>query len=161
MIMSVFLVFISYSLPLLAALGAAESEQSDWQEGYLGVVASKIGGSWLGGWTVFAAAISNLSLFEAEMSADAYQLLGMAERGLIPKIFSRRSKFGTPTYGIILGTLIIIALCATNFDALVEMLNFYYCLNLLLEYAAFIKLRISQPDGKLFLQFRLVCLCCL
>uniref|UniRef100_A0A7S2NXX5 Amino acid permease/ SLC12A domain-containing protein n=1 Tax=Leptocylindrus danicus TaxID=163516 RepID=A0A7S2NXX5_9STRA len=146
MIVSVFLVFISYFLPLLVALGATESEQSEWKEGYLGVVASKIVGNWLGGWTVFAAAISNLSLFEAEMSADAYQLLGMADRGLIPKIFSVRSKYGTPTNGIILGTVIIVAMCVTDFDALVEMLNFYYCLNLLLEYAAFVKLRISQPD---------------
>jgi len=38
-------------------------------------VAVDIGGKWLGVWTIFAAGISNLALFEAELSADAFQLM--------------------------------------------------------------------------------------
>ncbi len=38
-------------------------------------VAVDIGGKWLGRWTIFAAGISNLALFEAELSADAFQLM--------------------------------------------------------------------------------------
>ena len=66
--------------------------------------------------------------------------------GLIPKVFSRRSRFDTPTNGILLGTFVIFALSVANFDALVEMLNFAYCLSMLLEFSAFIKLRITDDD---------------
>lgn len=109
-------------------------------------VASEIGGPWLGAWTVFAAAISNIALFQAELSADAFQLMGMADRGHIPKLFSKRSRYGTPTNGIILGTAVIVVMGTSNFDQLIEMLNFNYALALLMEYSAFIKLRISQPQ---------------
>ena len=147
MFLSVIFVIFSYLLPLLAALGAIESEQSDWDAGYFTHVAIKIGGSWLGVYTVLAAGISNIALFEAEMSGDAYQLMGMADRGLIPKWFTKRSRFGTPVNGIITGTIVIILMSVADFDQLVEMLNFAYSLSILLEYAAFIKLRFSDDDG--------------
>ena len=38
-----------------------------------------IGGQWLGMWTIFAAGISNVALFEAEMSSDAFKIMGMGE----------------------------------------------------------------------------------
>jgi amino acid transporter len=144
--MSLVFVVLSYLLPLLVALGASDTPQETWKAGHLTVVAQEIGGVWLASWTVIAAAVSCIALFLAEMSGDAWQLLGMADRGLIPKIFCRRSRFDTPTNGIVLGTLIIFLLSFTNFDALVEMLNFSFCVALLMEYAAFIKLRIYQPN---------------
>ena len=109
MFLSIGFVVLGYLLPLLAALGATDTDQQDWDAGYFTVVAKEIAGPWLGAWTVFAAAISNIALFEAEMSGDAYQLMGMADRGLIPKLFTKRSRFGTPTNGIILGTFVIVA----------------------------------------------------
>lgn len=148
MFLSVIFVVFSYLIPLLASLGAIESEQADWDAGYFTHVATKIGGSWLGMYTVLAAGISNIALFEAEMSGDAYQLMGMADRGLIPKWFTKRSRFGTPVNGIVTGTVVIILMSLADFDQLVEMLNFAYSLSILLEYAAFIKLRISDDDGK-------------
>jgi len=144
----VFVVF-SYVFTLFVALGATDDSQNDWKAGHLSVVASEVVGPWLGAWTVFAAAIGNIALYEAEMSGDAFQLMGMGDRGLVPKIFSKRSKFGTPTYGIILGTVVIIILSMASFDAIVEMLNFAYSLSLLMEYAAFVKLRITDDDGTL------------
>jgi amino acid transporter len=119
-------------------------------------IATQIGGKWLGAWTVFAAGISNLALFEAEMSRDAFQLMGMANRGLFPKIFSTQSKYDTPTYGIMLGTFFVILMSVADFAALVEMLNFAYSLALLIEFAAFIKLRVSHPHGMCFLQEKLL-----
>lgn len=74
----------------------------------------------LKGWVVFSAGVSNLALFEAEMSADAWQLMGMAERGYLPKILAQRSKFNTPKYGIVIGTLVIIAFSVADFSQLVE-----------------------------------------
>jgi len=71
MFLSVVFVVLSYILPLAIALGATDSTQEQWTAGFLVTAAKNIGGHWLGVWTVFAAAISNLALFEAEMSGDA------------------------------------------------------------------------------------------
>lgn len=144
--LGVFLVVIFYFLPLLVAIGASESEQTDWTNGYLAAINSEVVGPWLGVWTIFAAGVSNIAMFQAELSSDAFQLMGMADRGHLPKIFSKRSRHGTPTYGIILGTAVIVVMGVSDLDQLIEMLNFNYAVSLLLEYAAFFKLRISKPE---------------
>ncbi len=136
---------------MLVALGATDYQQSEWVDGHLGAVAVDIGGNWLGAWTIFAAGISNLALFEAELSADSFQLMGMAERGYLPKIFQKRSRYGTPTNGIILGTLVIIVFGCADFGQLLELLNANYAIALLLEYAAFVKLRLYHKDCKFVL----------
>ncbi|KAL7574619.1 hypothetical protein ACA910_002971 [Epithemia clementina (nom. ined.)] len=143
---SVVMVASCYFLPLLIALGASTAKQTDWVDGYFAVVAQGIAGPWLGAWLVFAAGISNIAMFQAELSSDAFQLMGMAERGFLPKVFATRSRHGTPTYGIIVGTIVIVCMTVTNLDDLIEMLNFNYTFALLLEYLAFLKLRVTRPD---------------
>ena len=143
---AVVMVTAGYILPLLVALGASDATQFDWVDGYLAKAASDIVGPWLGAWTVFAAGISNIALFQAELSADSLALMGMAERGYLPKYFAQRSRNDTPTYALLLCTAVIVCMGATNLGKLIEMLNFNYGLSLLMEYFAFIKLRISKPD---------------
>jgi amino acid transporter len=75
----VIMVALGYILPLLVAVGATDYSQADWVDGHLGTVAVDIGGSWLGAWTIFAAGISNVAMFEAEMSSDAFKIMGMGE----------------------------------------------------------------------------------
>lgn len=138
-----------YIIPLLVVTGSTDYKQCEWVDGQLGKAAIDIGGTWLGGWTVFAAGISNLALFEAELSSDSYQLMGMAERGHLPKVFAWRSaRFDTPTFGIFVCTLVIIAMSVADFTQLVELLNFNYAIALLLEYFAFVKLRLTRKDCK-------------
>jgi amino acid transporter len=143
---SVILVVLCYLLPLLVALGATDAAPGDWTDGYLTRVATEVVGPWLGAYTVFAAGISNIAMFQAELSADAFQLMGMADRGHVPKLFSIRSVHGTPTFGIILGTAVIVVMGVSHLDQLIEMLNFNYSISLLIEYAAFLHLRFTRPD---------------
>jgi amino acid transporter len=84
------LVVSSYLIPLLAGTGALKSPSSEWSDGYFAEVGMLIGGVWLKWWIQAAAAMSNLGLFEAEMSGDAFQLLGMSEMGMLPSIFASR-----------------------------------------------------------------------
>jgi amino acid transporter len=146
MFLSILFVVAAYIFPLLVAVGASDTPQEDWKAGHLTVVAGEIAGPWLAGWIVLAAAVSNIALFMAELSGDAYQLMGMADRGLIPKVFCKRSRFDTPTNGILVGTFVICCLSVSDFDALVEMLNFAYSISLLMEFSAFVKLRITDDD---------------
>lgn len=86
------LVVGSYLVPLMAGTGAVEGRggEGEWRDGYFAELGMEIGGRWLKWWIVAAAAMSNVGLFEAEMSGDSFQLLGMAEMGMIPAIFARR-----------------------------------------------------------------------
>ena len=146
MMLGLIMVVSCYFLPLLIAIGSSDSSSSDWSDGYLTTINAEVVGPWLGAWTVFSAGISNVGLFQAELSSDAFQIMGMADRGYLPKIFSERSKHGTPTYALLLGTCVIVLMTLSDLDMLMEMLNFNYGFALLFEYAAFFKLRISQPD---------------
>mmetsp|Transcript_30359 Transcript_30359/g.71601 ORF Transcript_30359/g.71601 Transcript_30359/m.71601 type:complete len:414 (+) Transcript_30359:1044-2285(+) len=146
MMLALLMSFLFYFFPLLIAIGASDSQQEDWTDGYLAVVNAEVAGPWLGAWTIFAAGISNIALFQAELTADAYQLMGMGDRGYLPKIFSKRSRHGTPTYGLIVGTMVIVVMGVSNLERLIEMLNFNYAIALLMEYAAFFKLRVSRPN---------------
>jgi amino acid permease len=47
-------------------------------------------------------------------------------RGYIPKVLGTRSKHGTPTYGIFIGTLIVVVMGVSDMSSLIEMLNFSY-----------------------------------
>ncbi len=71
---------------------------------------------------------------------------GMAERGFLPKFLGHRSKHDTPTVGILLSSLGVLGLASLNFVQIVEMLNAVYCMAELLEFAAFVWLRIKAPD---------------
>ncbi|KAG7355864.1 amino acid permease [Nitzschia inconspicua] len=146
MFIAVCMVIAGYLFPLMVAIGATDSTPEDWEDGYLATAAGSIGGRWLEAWVILAAGIANISLYQAELSADAYQLMGMADRGFLPKIFSTRSRYGTPTYGIMLGVAVIIAMGNFDLERLIEMLNLNYSTSLLMEYAAFLKLRVSKPD---------------
>ena len=88
---AVLLVMGSYLIPLTAGTGAlSESSSGEWSDGYFAEVGMLIGGVWPKGWIQAAAAMSNLGLFEAEMSSDAFQLLGMSEIGMLPAFFAQR-----------------------------------------------------------------------
>lgn len=85
------LVVAGYVVPLLAGTGAVEGGRGgEWRDGFFALVGREVGGEWLGWWMQAAAAVANVGLFEAEMSSDSYQLLGMSEMGMIPQVFSIR-----------------------------------------------------------------------
>lgn len=142
---AVVVVVLSYLVPTMAALGVS-TDTDAWTLGYYGQIADQIGGRWLAVWILAAAAASNIGQFQAEMSSDAYQLQGMAERGFLPSVLGRRSRHGTPTLGILLSSLGVLTLSSFNFTQIVELLNAIYCLAELLEFAAVVYLRYKAPD---------------
>jgi len=80
------------------------------------------------------------------MSSDSFQLMGMAERGMLPIQFTHRSRFGTPTLAIIFSASGVLLLSVLSFTEVIEVLNFLYCFAQLLEFSAFITLRQKRAD---------------
>ncbi|KVH90855.1 hypothetical protein Ccrd_007116 [Cynara cardunculus var. scolymus] len=93
--------------------------------------------------------LSAVGLFEAQLSSCAYQLLGMADLGFLPKFFGVRSKwFDTPWVGILISTLITVGFSHMDFTDIVASANFIYSLGMLLEFASFVWLRRKFPTLK-------------
>lgn len=97
---------------------------------------------------MISAAASQIGLFESEMSSDAFLIEGMSERGFLPRSMGVKSRFGTPIVGIFLSSLGVITMVMSfDFEDVVDMLNYAYCLSMILEFSAFIYLRIHAPHA--------------
>ncbi|GAV86326.1 AA_permease_2 domain-containing protein [Cephalotus follicularis] len=139
------LVVVGYFFPLLVGTGAVPLDRELWTDGYFADIAKILGGVWLQWWMLCAAAVSNIGMFLAEMSSDSFQLLGMAELGMLPDFFARRSHHGTPLIGILFSASGVIVLSWLNFQEIIAAENFLYCFGMILEFIAFILLRIKYP----------------
>ncbi|KAJ8565152.1 hypothetical protein K7X08_007728 [Anisodus acutangulus] len=137
---------LGYIIPLLAVTGAVPLNQSDWDTGYMASAAEIISGKWLKIWIEIGAVLSAIGLFEAQLSSATFQVLGMAEIGFLPKFFAKRAKkFNTPWVGILVSTVILLAISGLDFQDIVASANFLYSLGMLLEVASFLWLRYKFP----------------
>jgi len=140
------LVAVQYFFPILVGIGVM-GKNSPWDDNQYAKIGYDLAGEWLQDWIVFAVAISSIGLFEAEMSGDSFQLLGMAERGMIPRLFMYRSRFGTPTFGILLSA-VSLSLCAfLSLQKIIELLNILYVWAFVLQAIALVLLRIRLPEA--------------
>ncbi|PRQ19112.1 putative amino acid/polyamine transporter I [Rosa chinensis] len=139
------LVVVGYFFPLLIGTGAVPLDRELWTDGYFSDIAKIVGGVWLRCWIQGAAAMSNMGMFVAEMSSDSFQLLGMAERGMLPEFFGKRSRYGTPVIGIMFSASGVLLLSWLSFQEIVAAENFLYCVGMILEFIAFIILRVKHP----------------
>lgn len=143
---AVILVVLVYIYPLLAGTGSIPLDRELWADGYFSDIAKMLGGVWLRLWLQGASALSNMGMFVAEMSSDSYQLLGMAEKGMLPEFFAKRSQYGTPVTGILFSASGVLLLSWMSFQEIVAAENFLYCFGMFLEFIAFVKLRTKCPS---------------
>lgn len=139
------LVVLGYFFPLLIGTAAVPLDRDLWMDGYFSDIAKIVGGAWLRFWIQGASALSNMGMFLAEMSSDSFQLLGMAERGMLPAFFAKRSRYGTPLVGILFSATGVVLLSCLSFQEIVAAENFLYCFGMIMEFIAFVKLRIEHP----------------
>ncbi|KAK6937016.1 Amino acid/polyamine transporter I [Dillenia turbinata] len=140
---------LAYLIPLLAAIGAIPLDQEDWVDGYFADAAESIAGVWLKYWIEVGAVLSAIGLFEAQLSSSAFQVLGMSDLGILPRVFGCRSKwFNTPWLGILVSTVVALVVSYLDFDDIISCVNFLYSLGMLLEFASFLWLRRKMPDLK-------------
>lgn len=76
MFLAILLVFVTLFVPILIATGASDLPYDQWTDGYFVTLGKEIGGPWLSYWLMFGAALSNIGMFEAEMSSDSWQVAG-------------------------------------------------------------------------------------
>ncbi|KAH7852500.1 hypothetical protein Vadar_025565 [Vaccinium darrowii] len=141
------LVILGYFFPILIGTGAVPLHCGKWSDGYFSDIALIIEGVWLRFWVQAAAAVSNMGMFVAEMSSDSFQLLGMAEQGMLPEFFAKRSKYGTPLTGILFSASGVILLSWLSFQEIVAAENSLYCFGMIMEFMTFVTLRVKYPNA--------------
>ncbi|XP_072990002.1 probable polyamine transporter At3g13620 [Typha latifolia] len=149
LVVAVAMTALGYLVPLAAAIGAIDAPPEAWGSGYFADAAGIIAGRWLKYWIEVGAVLSAIGLYEAQLSSCSFQLLGMADLGLLPRFFASRAKwFDTPWVGILVSSLITFSLSFMSFNDIISSANFLYSLGMLLEFAAFLWLRRKRPDLK-------------
>eukprot|EP00037_Helgoeca_nana_P019370 m.188801 g.188801 ORF g.188801 m.188801 type:complete len:511 (-) comp24837_c0_seq2:2043-3575(-) len=140
------LVIVMYLSAVMLGVGVSP-QGAVWHASYFAEVAFLIGGRWLQAFVVAGTVASCVGQFEAETSENAFSLLGMAERRMLPAVFATRSRFGTPSVGILSGMAVTI-LCVQMEDLsdIIELLNVVYVYAALLEFSAFLHLRFKFPQ---------------
>ncbi|ERN15643.1 hypothetical protein AMTRI_Chr03g144800 [Amborella trichopoda] len=139
------LIISSNFLPLLTSIGAVKLDREMWTDGYFADLAKMLGGVWLWWLMEGASALSNMGMFIAEMSSDSFQLLGMSERGMLPQFFASRSRYGTPLVAILFSASGAVMLSWLSFEEIIAVENYLYCFGMILEYMAFISLKVRNP----------------
>lgn len=140
---------VAYLMPLLAGTGSLDAPYSEWDSGFYADVAGMITGHWLKYWIEVGAVLSAIGLYEAQLSSSAFQLLGMADLGFLPKFFALRSKwFSTPWVGIVTSSLISLGISFLSLEDIISSANFLYSLGMLLEIVSFLWLRRKEPRLK-------------
>jgi amino acid transporter len=145
MAVTVVLVTAVYLFPLAVGVGVA-SDWAAWKEGYFPQVAAQIGGSWLGFWLTGAALVSAAGMLSALLCTSARVPYAMADRSMLPQPLRRlHRRHGTPWPAIVVNSIGVALLIPFSFQELIELDMFLYAAALILEFAALVWLRISQP----------------
>jgi len=139
-------VVLGYFFPILIGTGSVPINDELWTKGYFSKIAKILRGNSLRWWIHATSAMSNMGMFPAEMSSDSFQLLGMAEREMLPEFFGKRSCHGTPMTGILISTSSVLLLSLFSFQEIIAAKNILYCFGTVLEFISFVWLRVKHPS---------------
>ena len=138
---------IAYLLPMGAALATGVVEWSQWTTGSLPVVARAVGGDWLGHAVAAGAVVSTAGLFSSMLLTNSRLPYVLARAHAMPAWLSAIDpRFGTPRPAIIVSAALYAAFAVFSFKELIVLNVWLYSISLLVELAAFIRLRVTAPE---------------
>jgi amino acid transporter len=146
MIASVVLVAISYILPV-AAVSFTDLSPSAWESGSWADIAGMLGGPFLRVGLVVGGMLSAFGMFNALVMSYSRLPYAMAVDGLLPSIFAKRIARTQAPWVSILVLATGWAMClGLGFERLITIDILIYGASLVLEFAALVVLRITEPD---------------
>jgi amino acid transporter len=136
---------LGYVLPVGAAL-AAGSEWTQWSTGALPQIAGTLGGPALAHVVGVGAVLSTTGLFLALLLTNSRLPYVLAVAGQLPRALTGvHQVFGTPWVAVVVSALIYSLCAAFSFRELIVLDVWLYSLSLLVELAAFLRLRRTEP----------------
>jgi amino acid transporter len=140
------LVTAAYVLPMAVALGAGAVPWSAWTTATLPAVAAHVGGPWLGHAVAAGAAVATAGLFLSLLFTNSRIPYVLArDRHLPDALGAVSARFGTPVPAVLSSAVVYAACAAFSFRDLVVLDVWLYSLTLVIELAAFVRLRVCEP----------------
>ena len=134
-------------LPLVIATLVNDPAWWKWSENSLADVSKSVGGEFLQSWVFFSGVCSYAGMFTTELFVDSFQLFGMANHGLAPRLFAARSsKFDTPHTAICASVVIMLFLVSFEFEDILLATNAITAMANALILVTMYKLRKKYPD---------------
>jgi amino acid transporter len=140
------LITVAYVLPVGAALGTGAMPWTSWTTGTLPVIAQTIGGAALGHLVAAGAVVSTAGLFLALLLTNSRLPYVLARDGMMPRwLAGVHPRFGTPWPAVLVSSALYAAFAAFSFKELIVLNIWLYSVALLVELAAFLRLRTTAP----------------
>ena len=146
MLVAVAIVSLSYIVPV-AAMWMTGLAPGAWDTGFWADAAGMLGGPLLRVGLALGGMISGFGMFNALVMSYSRLPLAMAQDGMLPKIFAKRTQRARAPWVAIVVLAILWAPCLLlGFERLVTIDILLYGASLALEFAALIFLRIREPE---------------
>lgn len=136
----------AYLLPVGAALASGALEWSQWTTGVFPSIARSAGGDWLGHAVAAGAVLSTAGLFMSLLLTNSRLPYVLARDHVMPRwLGAVDPRFGTPWTAVVVSAALYAAFAVFSFKELIVLNIWLYSLSLLVELAAFVRLRLSAP----------------
>jgi len=140
------LITAAYVLPVAVALATATTEPGAWKTGSWPTLAQAFGGAWLGHLVAAGAVVAVAGQFLSQLLTNSRLPYVLARDGQMPRVLSTvHPRFGTPWVAVLVSAALYTTLGALSFKELVVLDMWLYSLSLIVELAAFVWLRVSEP----------------
>jgi len=137
----------AYVLPVAVALGNGGVPWTEWTTGSLPRVAEGIGRAWLAHALAVGAVLSTAGLFLSLLLTNSRLPYVLARNGSMPGALAWvHPRFGTPWPAVVLSAALYAACAVFSFKELIVLNVWLYSLALLVELAAFVWLRVREPE---------------
>jgi amino acid transporter len=149
MILSTFLVAVTYILPLaamaMAGLSSDGFSTGDWATAARALGGPGLLGTILGLAVIAGGAISGVGMFNALVMSYSRLPMAMAQDGMLPRMVARRNRRQVPWASVLLCGLAWALALKLPFERLISIDLILYGTSLLLEFVALVALRIREP----------------
>jgi amino acid transporter len=140
------LTMCAYILPIPATLVTQTVAWNEFTRGVYVDGAVAVGGQFLRVLLVVSTLSSNIGLFMSSLFCKAFEMAGMADSQLLPRVFGIRNEtFGSPQHSILLTMTLTAVLAGVDTATLVPVANVFAALVTFTIFAAAIQLRITLP----------------
>jgi amino acid transporter len=141
------LITAAYLLPVAVTLASGTTAVGAWETGSLPVLAQAFGGAWLGHLVAAGAVIAVSGQFLSQLLTNSRLPYVLAREGQMPRALGLlHPRFGTPWVAVVVSSAVYTALAALSFKELVVINMWLYSLSLIVELAAFVWLRVNEPE---------------
>jgi len=147
MLLALPLLALAYVVPVAVGLASGAVEWSRWTTGGLPALARAVGGESLGHAMAAGAVVSTAGLFMSLLLTNSRLPYVLAQDRAMPTWLGNvHPRFGTPWGAILLSAACYTVFVAFSFRDLIVLNIWLYSLTLLIELAAFVYLRVAEPD---------------